>query len=263
MTAFRELAGIADRELVVGIGSIEKRDTEFKGGGIRRVVGLTTFFSNDGRFLMTNTNRAVPYEEYFEELLKGLEASLHALSRSEEHPWEDGDTVRIIFHIFKPIKNIEADVVAELIKKFPMYNIRYAFVTVSTRHPFIMFDKQQGFSGQPGNFVPLRGVNVKLSNTEWLVQARGSKEMKIKKHGFSRPILVRLHEKSTFRDLHHIVEQIMNFTHLSWKSFNPTYLPVTIYYADEIAKWLDRLDGLDGWNPGMINSSLKRKKWFL
>lgn len=253
-----------DRELIVGIGSTEQRDTEFKGGGIRRIVGLTTFFANDGRFLMANTNRAVPYEDYFEELLTGLETSINTLSRSEEQPWEDGDTVRIIFHIFKPIKNIEADVVAELIKKFPNYDIRYAFVTVSTRHPFIMFDKQQrGSASQLGNFVPARGTNIKLSDTEWLVQIRGNKEIKAKRHGFSRPVLVKIHEKSTFKDLHHIVEQVMNFTHLSWKTFFPTYLPVTIFYADEIAKWLDLLDGLPGWNPEIINTSLKRKKWFL
>jgi hypothetical protein len=154
--------------------------------------------------------------------------------------------------------------ISALIRRFPNYDIRYAFVTVSTHHPFIMFDGQQrGSTAQLGNFVPPRGTNIRLSDTEWLVQIRGNKEIKAKKHGFSRPVLVRIHEKSTFKDLHHIVEQVMNFTHLSWKTFFPSHLPVTIYYADEIAKWLDLLDDLPGWNPGIINTSLKRKKWFL
>lgn len=253
-----------DREIIVGIGSVEKRDSEFRGGSFRRIVGLTTFFSNDGRFLMANTCKAVPYDDYFDELLKGLERSIHNLSHSEEQPWEDGDTVRIIFHIFKPVKNIEADVVAKLVEKFPQYNIQYAFVTVSTKHPFILFDDRQHTGNQEkGHFVPYRGENVQLSELECLIQLRGKNEIKARSHGFSRPALVRIHEKSTFKDLHHIVGQIMNFTHLSWKTFFATHAPVSISYADDIAKWLDRLDGLPGWNPAIVNTSLKRKKWFL
>jgi hypothetical protein len=251
-----------DRELIVGIGSAESRDTEFTGGNVRRVVAMTTFFANDGRFLMASTCKAVPYEAYFEELLRSLENSIKTLSA--ENAWVKGDTVRVIFHIFKPIKHIEADVVAELMQRFPDYDVKFAFVTVSTKHPFLLFD--DGFrarENQKGHFVPLRGTNVQLSELECLIQLRGRNEMKASRQGFSRPALVRIHEKSTFKDLHHIVEQVKNFTHLSWKTFFATSLPVSIYYADEIAKWLDRLERLPGWNPEIINTALKRKKWFL
>lgn len=253
-----------DREIIVGIGSAEKIDSEFKGGNFRRIVGLTTFFSNDGRFLMANTCKAVPYEDYFNELLRGLENSIENLSRSTEQPWEDGDTVRIIFHIFKPIKNIEADVVEKLVNKFHKYNIQYAFVTISTKHPFILFDnRQQNNQQAKGYFIPYRGENIQLSELECLIQLRGKNEVKTRSHGLSRPALIRIHERSTFKDLTHIVGQIMNFTHLSWKTFFATHSPVSISYADDIAKWLDRLEGLPGWNPAIVNTSLKRKKWFL
>lgn len=251
-----------DREIIIGIGSTERRDTEFKGGGIRRVVGMTTFFANDGRFLMASTCKAVPYDDYFDELLRSLENSINTLST--ENGWQKGDTVRVIFHIFKPIKHIEAEVVAQLMQRFPDYDVKFAFVTVSTNHPFLLFDG--GFraaQGQKGHFVPLRGSNIQLTELECLIQLRGRNEMKVSRQGFSTPALVRIHEKSTFTDLHHIVEQVTNFTHLSWKTFFPTSFPVSIFYADEIAKWLDRLDGLPGWNPAIINTALKRKKWFL
>lgn len=251
-----------DREIIVGIGSTEKRDTEFRGGTIRRVVGMTTFFANDGRFLMANTCKAVPYDEYFGELLQSLETSLGTLS--VENGWEKGDTVRVIFHIFKPIKHIEAEVVAQLMQRFPDYDVKFAFVTISTNHPLLLFD--DGFRaepGQKGHYVPLRGSNIQLSDLECLIQLRGRNEMKSSRHGFSTPALVRIHGKSTFTDLHHIVEQVTNFTHLSWKTFFPTSLPVSIFYAEEIAKWLERLEGLSGWNPEIVNTALKRKKWFL
>jgi hypothetical protein len=251
-----------DREVVVGIGSSERRETEFKGGTVKRIVGMTTFFANDGRFLMANTCRAVPYDEYFEELLRNLEKSIKALSH--DHGWEKGDTVRIIFHVFKPIKNIEAEVVATLVAKFPDYDTKFAFVTISTRHPFLVFDERYNVgTSTKGNFVPIRGANVQLTELEALIQLRGRKEIKVATQGFTSPALVRIHEKSTFTDLHHIVEQMMNFTHLSWKTFFPTRLPVSIFYADQIAGWLDRLEDIPGWNPAIVNTALKRKKWFL
>ena len=78
---------------------------------------------------MASTCKTVPYEDYFTELLQNLENSIKVLSA--ENGWSEGDTVRVIFHIFKPIKNIEADVVAELMQRFPTYNVRFAFVTIS------------------------------------------------------------------------------------------------------------------------------------
>ncbi len=251
-----------DREIIVGIGSTEKRDTEFVGGSVRRVVGMTTFFANDGRFLLSSTCKAVPYEEYFNELLNSLESSIQTLS--VDNGWQKGDTVRVIFHIFKPVKHVEAEVVEQLMKRFPDYDVKFAFVTVSTNHPFLLFDNNcRAGQNQKGHFVPLRGTNIQLSELECLIQLRGRNEMKVSRQGFSSPALVRIHEKSTFRDLHHIVEQVKNFTHLSWKTFFATSMPVSIYYADEIAKWLELLNGLPGWNPEIINTALKRKKWFL
>jgi hypothetical protein len=251
-----------DREVIVGIGSSEKRDTEFVGGSVRRIVGMTTFFANDGRFLMAGTCKAVPYEKYFDELLRSLENSMKSLS--VDNGWAKGDTVRIIFHIFKPIKYIEAEVVTELVSRFPEYDVKFAFVTISTNHPFILFDEHyRAGPGQKGHFVPLRGSNIQLNELECLIQLRGRAEMKVSRHGFSSPALIRIHEKSTFKDLHYIVEQVVNFTYLSWKTFFPTTLPVSIFYAEEIAKWLGRFEGLPGWNPEIINTALKRKKWFL
>ena len=110
-----------DHEVVVGIGHYIERSSEYAGATSRRVVGLTTFFSSDGTFLMSHTCRAVPYEEYFEELLGGLESRLNDLAK--EYGWREGSTVRVVFHIFKPLKHIEADVVAQLVQRFPMYNV--------------------------------------------------------------------------------------------------------------------------------------------
>lgn len=251
-----------DREIVVGISNIIQRESEFAGGRHFQVVGLTTFFSSDGTFLMANRCQEVPYNEYFNELLSGLENSITNLS--QDYAWREQDSVRIVFHIFKPIRETEAEVVKELIKRFPQFDIRFAFVTIAINHPFLLFDNsQQQNRRAKGYYVPHRGTNQVLIETECLLQTLGKSEIKLGRHGFSNPTLVRIHPASTFLDLHHITQQVLNFTHLSWRSFGPTHLPATLLYAELIARMLSKLRGLPEWNPQVVNTILKRKKWFL
>lgn len=250
-----------DHEIVVGIGHYLERSSEFAGAQSRRVVGLTTFFSSDGSYLMARTCRAVDYDGYFNELLTSLEACLQELAH--DYAWKDGSTVRIVFHIFKPIRETEAEVVAELVKRFARFQIRYAFVNVVIEHPWILFEDSPKQSRGRGFFVPDRMVNFVLDPHACLVQLRGRNEIKSARHGFSRPAQVRIHPSSTFVDLHYITQQVADFSHLSWRTFFPAYLPVTILYANFIAEMLDKLRRVPGWNPLAVNNALRRKKWFL
>src|SRR5690606_21934473 len=116
-----------DREIVIGIGHSWLRSGMYKGAESSRVVGITTFMSSDGQYLLGDKVKDVPYERYFEELLKSLKSSINRLS--DEYAWQEGDTVRLIFHIFKPIKNVEFDVISQLVKDISQFNIKFAFVT--------------------------------------------------------------------------------------------------------------------------------------
>jgi len=55
------------------------------------------------------------------------------------------------------------------------------------------------------------------------------------------PILIHLHQTSTYRDLPYLTEQVLKFTALSWRSTLPAERPVTIYYSELIAGLLARL----------------------
>ena len=250
-----------DREIVVGVGHYLERTSEFVGGATRRVVGLTTFFSSDGTFLMSQTCRAVSYEQYFDELLGSLH--LRLIDLANEYGWRPGDTVRLVFHIFKPIKNTEVDVVAELIKRFSDYDIKFAFVTVALNQPFILFDNDPQQQRGRGYYVPTRMTNFVLDDLSCLIQLRGRDEIKNARHGFGRPILMRIHPESSFRDLHYLAQQVGDFSYLSWRSFFPSYLPVTIFYSNLIAEMLDKLERVPNWNILSVNTTLRRRKWFL
>jgi hypothetical protein len=267
-----------DRELIIGIGHSIIRNSTYKGAEQNRVVGITTFFSSDGQYLLSNKAKDVNFDNYFTELLKNLNEALKTLQ--ENQAWKDNDTIRLIFHIFKPIKNIEHEVVQELIRRFEKYNIQYAFVTISKRHPFQLFDTSQNgkkkYYGSEviGKFVPFRGSNILLDSSSCLVQLLGVNEIKTSKHGVSNPLLIRIRKpldehgvevekEELFSDIQYIVQQIFSFTYLSWRGFLPSEQPATMLYSNLFSNLLGKLRKIDGWHPDILNFKLKRKKWFL
>jgi hypothetical protein len=267
-----------DRELVVGIGHRINRSNTYAGNTEERIVGITTFFSADGQYLMGSKIKEVLYDEYFKELLNSLRTSIRMLSA--EYFWNKGDTVRLIFHIFKPLKNIELDVVCSLIKEFVDYKIQFSFITISKKQSFHLFDPdEKGFnkfsqSEKRGAFVPKRRTNIKIDDNSCLIQMIGPEEMKTNIHGISNPLLItiRIPEDKNiyadikpylFTDLYYVVQQIFNFTSLTWRSFLPFEKPASMLYSELIANLLGKLRKINYWNPEIVNTSLKYKKWFL
>ena len=79
------------------------------------------------------------------------------------------------------------------------------------------------------------------------------------------PVLVHLHPLSTGSgcDLTYLTEQVLKFTSLTWRSTQPAYTPVTIYYPELISNLMLRLKQVPGWSPAPLNTKLRSSKWFL
>jgi hypothetical protein len=265
-----------DREIIIGIGHSMFRSNAYSGNAQERIVGISTFFSGDGQYMMSGDIKDVAYERYFTELLASLKSSIDTLSI--EYAWRQNDTVRLIFHIFKPIKNIEFEVIQELVRTFSVYKVQFAFVTVSDHHPWLMFDPtQRGFpkgGSMLGELVPSRATNIVINESACLIQMLGPQEMKTSRHGASRPLLIRILKPTDeniekeigdllFTDLHYITQQIYKLTYLSWRGFQPGQKPATMLYSGLISSLLAKLRKMPGWRSEVINYNLKFKKWFL
>lgn len=266
-----------DREIIIGIGHSWIRKNPYKGAQQNKIVGITTFMSSDGQYLLGDKVRDVEFENYFDELLKSLKQSIERLST--EQGWLDGDTIRLIFHIFKPIKNTEFEVISQLIREIPQYKIKFAFVTISKAHPIMLFDiNQPGVSwygnGVKGEYIPNRGSNIFIDAETCIVQMFGAKELKTHKQGMSKPIQIKIRTPQgyynngelndlLFYDLSYITQQIFSFTYLSWRSFLPGDEPATMKYSNLISRLLGKMKDVSGWDSDNLNYGLKRKKWFL
>jgi len=264
-----------DREIVIGIGHSWIRANAFKGAASNRVVGITTFLRSDGQYILGEKVKDVDFEHYFSELLASLKGSIKRIS--SEQGWKEGETVRLIFHIFKPIKNTEFDVISQLVRDITEYKIRFAFVTISKVHPYLLFEPNQppvSANTTKGEFIPKRGSNIFLDPESCVVQMIGPTELKTPRHAMSTPILIRIRTPKgnsehaniaqlLYYDLSYITQQIFAFTYLSWRSFLPNEQPATMLYSDLISNLLGKLRNVPEWDADKLNSSLKAKKWFL
>jgi hypothetical protein len=255
-------------EIVIGMGLVETSGSRFEER--QRHVGITTVFRGDGNYLLANVSKECAYEEY-PTVLKDSMAEVLAEIR-ERNGWRKGDTVRVVFHASKPLRNLEVDELMEKCVKdaAPEQNIQFAFLDILRDHSFQVLDyTQKGRLNKDGQsrgvFVPRRGLLIQVGKDTRLVCTNGPLQIKRPTTPLPMPLLVHLHPLSTGSgcDLTYLTEQALKFTSLTWRSTQPAYTPVTIYYPELISDLLLRLKQVPGWSPAPLNTKLRSSKWFL
>ena len=251
-------------ELVIGVGSHVASDSRI-GGGTRH-VGITTVFSSDGGYHLSERTNVVPFEDYSAALAETLRSTI--IRVRDEDNWKSTDRVRLIFHMFKPAKDVEADAIKAAVEALDLDNVTYAFLHIAPTHPFVIFDRNQ--KGQPsyapkkGILGPTRGVHLKLGDYESLVVFSGASELKQETDGLPRACLLKLHRNSTFRDMTYLARQAFDFTAHSWRIMSPERFPITIKYSDLIAQRLTGLKQVPGWDDDAVKfREIGRTPWFL
>ena len=254
-----------DDEIVIGLGTAELSESRFESR--QRHIGITTVFRGDGNYLLSNLSRECSYDEYPEVLERSTLEVLEEIKN--RNGWRPGDTIRVVFHAFKPFKNVEVSrIVARCLKQVgSSQEVKFAFLTVSFDHPFKVIDTAsvgKAIKNQvKGRFAPERGLMVQLGSHTRLLCTKGPSLIKRPTTPLPSPLLIHLHRDSTYVDLAYLTEQVLKFTALSWRSIDPAERPVTIYYSELIADLLTRLKAVPGWSPAVLNSKLRTSKWFL
>ena len=247
-----------DHELVFGLGSHTRK--EGRRGAGERIVGITTVFSSQGTYLLDARTAAVPFDRYPETLRDTLVAAVERVRKEEA--WRAGDTVRLVFHAFTQLRQETADAVIAAVANMGLSGVKFAFLHVVEDHPFTLFDHSS--PAGKGAYAPERGQAVELSDHEWLLALTGRDQIKAAFQGIPDPVLLRLHEKSTFRDMRTLTRQVSDFACHSWRTYDRARLPITLLYADEIAKQLAGLERTPGWDPDTAAvGPVMRRPWFL
>lgn len=252
-------------ELVIGLGSAAVGSGRL--GTRQRIVGITTVFTGDGRYHLSNLSQAVPADEFSGALRSSLTETVERVRR--DFNWQQGERIRLVFHAFKDFKDTEADAVKGVMDGLAGYDVEYAFLHVADHHPVVVFDELQpgipdaGGRGKKGVFAPRRGQFFRVSASEVLLTLTGPNEVKQASDGLRGPILLKLHRRSTFTDTTYLTRQVLTFASHSWRSFFPSPMPVTILYSELVARLLTQLIAVE---PGIANALLGRigtTRWFL
>ena len=257
---------IGAHELVIGLGSAEVGEGRL--GKRERFVGTTTIFGADGNYHLSNVSKAVSMDKYQETLRRTLRTSIENVRTGMN--WQDGERVLLVFHAkFKRFSDEEVEAVADLISEFGSYDIKYAFLHVNERHPYMAFDTSEpgveDFETRciKGQYAPHRGRYLPLGDREALLFLTGPNEVKRPEDGTPRPLLLSLHRDSSFTALPYLARQAFAFSCHSWRTFLPVSLPVTIQYSNLIADSLGRLSRLERWNPDVMLDRIGKTPWFL
>lgn len=246
-------------ELVIGIGSAHTGGERF--GPNQRIMGITTVFSGDGSYIVSNTSKAVPPSAYQSTLTSALKETLEKIRTRRN--WQKGDTIRIVFHAsVKKFNQDEIEAVKAVIAEYKDYNIEYAFLKISEDHGLHMFDSATA-GERKGKYAPPRGKYLKISNYEMLVYLIGGTQLRQDTDGHPRGLLVSVHKDSNFTDIKYLTAQLFNFSAHSWRSYFPNPMPVTISYSDLIAHNLGWLDKVPGWNASVMIGKIGQTQWFL
>ena len=245
-------------ELVVGIGSANIGQGR---GCNQRIMGITTVFSGDGSYIVSNTSKAVSPDAYCDALTAILDETIEKIKKRMN--WQNGDTIRLVFHAsVKKFNKDEIQAVRSVVDKYRDYKVEYAFLKISEDHGLHMFDAATA-NQDKGCLAPPRGKFLSLSKYETLIYLIGQRELRQATDGHPRGLILNIHRDSSFKDIKYLTTQLYNFSSHSWRSYFPNPMPVTISYSDLIAKNLGWLNQLPGWNDSIMIGKIGQSQWFL
>lgn len=243
---------------------------------LRRIMGITTVFSSDGTYLLAAGSQRCEYEQYPEILANSVREVLSRLAT--EQGWTAGDVVRLVFHAPKPLTGKEVETLSRIATRTLGEGIQFesAFLTIERDHPFkvvapneggrsMFVERLDGSSGKAtvGECAPRRGLVVDLGKAKRLLCVNGPLLMKREGESIPQPLQITLHRNSTYTDMTALTRQVFHFTGLSWRSMLPVTEPVTIFYPHLIADKLVRLSALPDWDDKLLDTRLRRSRWFL
>jgi len=225
-------------EVVIGISSTINFDNE-------RVIGFANIFDYNGNYLIGDCSTISNLTNYASDLENHLTNSINALIGQKG--LQTTDPIRLIFHLSKEAgKKYELKAIDNTLAKFKDYDIQFGIVHLSYNHNLRVF-----LNG--GNDIPQRGTFIQISTFQALLHlGKGTKV----------PILVRLDQRSTYKDIFDASKQILYFCHLCYRNFRPANVPVTIKYPSLMAKLSDELSQVPKWDTNQLNN-IKDKLWFI
>lgn len=236
------------RRLIVGIGQAHHRSEE----RIDRYFAYSVLTESSGMFREVRfLGKGQEESHYIEEFTENLRKIISDYS---------GDFSSFVIHSTFSIRRKEMEAIAEVLKnRKDQQEDDGEFVSIK-------FNDRNGFFGfakEHNSYVPFESTTVRLSSHSFLVWFEGRQYGKPTVHkGIAAPIHINFQfpfgELTDSQKRTHLQDAI-NLSGANWRGFNAKNLPVSVYYAQLIARYLKEFDQLE---LPAINVDIL-KPWFL
>lgn len=233
-----------DNQLILGVSRAKDRENY--------LVGFVTIFTQNGDFILLHSKAPViRWEEYVDGLTKLIVDAVHEYKKLKGIPSS------IIVHFHKRPGWQEIGAVEKALESLEE-NIPYALIHINEYSNFRLFDTSHT------SYVPPKGLKVNLSSHEALLLTDGRIGEKRNRIGVPRVLNVVMDKRSSlpFTYFSDFVKQIYDFSHVNWRGFNASAIPITLNYSKLIARMIIEI-GANSWNQIITSGRLRDKAWFL
>lgn len=231
--------------LILGIGSAHKIDKET--GKINKYFAYSVCLDSSGLYkrleiLADETDQ----ENYLEKLKNNLVSLLNS------------DLVNnyssCVLHLPFKIKRREIDALSAAVKE--IQDLRFVAIKINTDNKFF------GFSHH-NTFVPYESNFIKLGADQYLVWFEGlqfGREVVDKR--LANPVHIQFLnlDRDNQQDEKNFLQDVLNLSGANWRGFNAKSIPISIYYSQIIASYLESFEAMADYQDSTMSTE---KPWFL
>jgi hypothetical protein len=224
-----------NRCMIVGIGQSHRRESSFGKHKIKRYYAYSVLTDSSGIFKeLRILGRSNNVDEYLSQLKNSVIGIINDFQI---------DFDRFVVHAPYRIRGDELDSIRDV---FTSYNDdkekQFVMLRVNTKNDFF------GYSKSNNSLVPFESSMISLAWDEYLVWFEGLQYHNPKvNRRYSRPVYISFDYYSTKLsddDMLDYIQDAINLSGANWRGFNAKNMPVSIYYAQLIARFTNRFDEL-------------------
>jgi len=255
--------GDGPTELLFGVGRSVIRSARF--ATAEETIGFATVFRANGEYLYNDCTPYCESADYERALEATIRRTVERVAAFEQ--LSDGAPLRLIFHVPRRPGKREERAILNAVGKLPRFDITFAILHVNDDHEIQLFDTSKARPvswGRPkpeAALLPARGLSVAIGPRERLVTFIGADQYR--GNGCPAPLRVTLDRRSTFTDLEYLTQQLYHLSFMSARTLNPGVAPVTVSYAEQIARLTGHLRSVQKWTVDLIQQKLGRRLWFI
>jgi Piwi domain len=222
------------RCLIIGLGQSHRENYSDEKRQIEKYYAYSVLTDSTGLF---KELRVLGCSDDSTNYLKQLRSSIQRIV--EEHS-ESYD--RFVIHVPYKIRKRELNSVRQVLDEFGGDDHQFVVLKINSDNDFF------GYSDENNSLVPFESTYISLARDEFLVWFEGLQYHNPKvARRYSRPVHIEFHYTSTTLSDNARIEYLQDTVNLSganWRGFNAKNLPVSIYYAQLIARFTKRFDEL-------------------